>query len=308
MTPVRPPDHLIDVAGIGVVVRAGTADHASSVASRLGRQSSGDEPEVVLEVGPVPPSPPAREPDQRLEGYLGWEEGDGVWIARRGAVLRVGGGSIHVGGPLDDIDAVDTFDNLLQFGIAVAVARADRLMIHGAVVARDGHGVALIGRSGVGKSTVAAAALLGGWDLLGDDLAVVHPVEPSIRSVARPPMFPAEIADRHGLEGEREKGGRRRVTLPVEQLHQGSVELSAVVAVAHGDEGGIERLPGGDPGVLDDALAVPPFRPVIRRQLAAAAAMVARPIFVLSHAADPERRVAVAQASLAEVLDAVSGE
>jgi hypothetical protein len=209
---------------------------------------------------------------------------------------------VELGGPIDSPEAEDVFDDLLQFGIATAMARPDRLMIHGAVVARDGDALVVVGPSGQGKSTLAAAALLGGWELLGDDLAVVHPEAPLIQGVQRAPMVPAEIAERHRVTGTLETGPRRRVRLPVSVLQSAPRRLIGVVTIEHGDDGGMEPLLGADLRTLDDALAVPPFRAVIRRQLAAAAALVALPTVLLSHARDPGIRVERAQASLDDVF------
>jgi hypothetical protein len=43
-------------------------------------------------------------------------------------------------------------------------------LMHGAAVARSGHGLALLGSSGSGKSTLAAALMRSGFDLLSDDI------------------------------------------------------------------------------------------------------------------------------------------
>ena len=43
-------------------------------------------------------------------------------------------------------------------------------LIHGAALARDGNGIALLGSSGSGKSTLAAALMRAGFDFLSDDI------------------------------------------------------------------------------------------------------------------------------------------
>ncbi|MEZ5166952.1 MAG: hypothetical protein R2695_10850 [Acidimicrobiales bacterium] len=55
---------------------------------------------------------------------------------------------------------IEVLDDLLQFGVAIAAATPDRLVVHGAVVGRDGGALVLVGRSGQGKSTAATAALI----------------------------------------------------------------------------------------------------------------------------------------------------
>src|SRR5205085_11291512 len=46
--------------------------------------------------------------------------------------------------------------------------------LHATVVTKDGNGLALVGDSGYGKSTLAAAFLRAGYRLLTDDLLVLH--------------------------------------------------------------------------------------------------------------------------------------
>ena len=293
----------LDVGGIVVEVSSSGDGYEVLLSSRLGSTPGIGDAELIVSVGPDAPRPPDAVPDQHLEGFEGWSRESDLWIARGDSVVHVADGAVVLGGPIGTRAELDVLDDLLQFGVAAATTRRDRLMIHGAVVAEEGDALVLVGSSGSGKSTLAAAALLGGWSLLGDDLAVVHPGERRVQAVLRPPMVPADIAARHGVSGAIEDSPRGRVRLPVEVLQPGPCRLVGVVAVAHGDSGGIEVLGGSDLGTLDDALAVPPFRAVIRRQLAPAAALVAMPIVMLRHARDPEARVARAQESLAEALE-----
>ena len=62
----------------------------------------------------------------------------------------------------------------------------NRLLLHGAVLAREGRAVVIAGNSGAGKSTLAAALALNGWRLLSDELTVVSPTDGSLMSLARP--------------------------------------------------------------------------------------------------------------------------
>ncbi|MEZ5166953.1 MAG: hypothetical protein R2695_10855 [Acidimicrobiales bacterium] len=124
-----------------------------------------------------------------------------------------------------------------------------------------------------------------------------------MRGIARAPMIPADLAARHGPRGTIEPSGRGRVRLSASVLDPRPHRLVGVVTVEHGEEGDVALRDGSDPGVLDDALAVPPFRWVIRRQLAAAAALVALPIVRLRHAADPLTRLERARVNLDTALE-----
>ncbi len=292
----------LDVAGVSVATTA-PRPYAPCIRGRLGTVESDAATELTLIVRETAPPPPDRAPDQSIEGFDAWEEEGVLWIGRGCTHARVEGDTVEVGGPLEGDADEDTLDDLLQFSIAQALATPGRIMIHGAVISTADDAVVVVGGSGQGKSTLAAAALVGGWQLLGDDLALVDTGRSLVRAVQRPPMVPADIAERHGLGGQPEAGGRGRVRLPVDVLHAGSRRLVGVVSVAHGDEGGVTISDGADLRTLDAALAVPPFRAVIRRHLAAGAALLASPTVRLEHARDPSRRIEVAIESIRAAID-----
>ncbi|MEZ5247562.1 MAG: hypothetical protein R2707_20910 [Acidimicrobiales bacterium] len=292
----------LDVAGIAVRVRAEDRSYADCALSRLGTEKSDAEPEIDLVLDSRAPEVAAGARRQEMDGFLGWEDDDSLWIGLRDSRAVVRGTAVHVGGAIDGESPLDLFDDLLQFAIAVAVARPDRLMMHAAVVALGDEALLLVGPSGRGKSTLSAAALVGGWDLLGDDLAVIDAGAMSARGVARRPMVPASVATAHGLTGEMEDGPRQRLRLPASTLTTGSRRLVGIVTVDHGTEGHVEDLGRGDLSVLDDGYAAPPFRQALRRQLAASASLVALPAVRLAHARDESTRIARAQDLLLDAL------
>ena len=79
-----------------------------------------------------------------------------------------------------DASCIAPWEWAAPFKRMIAWASAGRPygLLHGAVLARDGHGVMLAGGSGVGKSTTTAAAILRGLRTVGDDVALIEWREP----------------------------------------------------------------------------------------------------------------------------------
>ncbi len=292
---------VIDVGGVAVSVVANPS-YSVFATDRIGSLRSVEQPTIVLRLGPDQPVPPDRDPDQHLEMIDSWFEGDDLWMKLGGAVTLVSGNEVVVGGPIDGGAGYKSIDLMVQFGLAAAMASPDRIMVHGAVVSKNDEALLVVGKSGRGKSTAATAAMANGWDLLTDDLAVAHPVKRRVRGVARPPRIPADLANAYGIEGRLEPGERGRMILDEKALAEGDRRLAGLVMVDHGDAGSLARLQQADLHAIDDALAVPPFGPVMRRHLVSAAALVAIPTFRLLHAADEAIRADRALELLDEAL------
>ncbi len=73
---------------------------------------------------------------------------------------------------------------------AIALVLQDTFALHGSCVGRDGFAISFIGTNGIGKSTLAAAYVADGWQLLTDGMfvariedgrAFVQPGDPRIR-------------------------------------------------------------------------------------------------------------------------------
>ncbi len=295
------PRIVLDVGGVSVGVAA-PDDYVRFATDRVGELESTAEASVTMVLGPVPPVPPDRPPDQTMKMVDGWFDDTTVWMQIGNAVARITEAAVEIGGAIDNAVDYKSIDLMVQFGLAAAVVASDRIMVHGAVIARADSALLIIGGSGAGKSTTAASALVNGWDLLTDDLAVARPGLGTVHGVARPPRIPADIARRYGIDGRPEPGGRGRIVLPAATLRLGPRRLVGLVVVGHGDCGGLENLDPGDLDAIDGSFAVPPFRPVLRRHLAPAAALVSIPAFRLSLAADETIRVARAADLLDEAL------
>jgi HprK-related kinase A len=83
---------------------------------------------------------------------------------------------------MDDWSPVEPYPRalaapLLEWGLnwCVAAHANQYLIIHAAVVERDGRAVLLPATSGAGKSTLCAGLVLHGWRLLSDELALIRP-------------------------------------------------------------------------------------------------------------------------------------
>jgi hypothetical protein len=102
----------------------------------------------------------------RVEPIVGDQRGEGtVWEVRSNGSLEV---SVS--------DTRERALMLVEFLAVQALCEAPDgpLILHSALVAKDGKGVAIIGYGGAGKSTLACALWQEGWGLLCDDATVVE--------------------------------------------------------------------------------------------------------------------------------------
>lgn len=81
--------------------------------------------------------------------------------------------------PDSEADPAQLQGNLLGNALAVLLYQRKRLLLHASVVSINRRGVAFLGDSGAGKSSIAAAFLAKGYKLLVDDLASIDMVENS---------------------------------------------------------------------------------------------------------------------------------
>jgi len=77
---------------------------------------------------------------------------------------------------------------MFEWGLNWCIANhvLDYLVIHAAVVEKQGHAVLLPGLSGSGKSTLCAEMACRGWRLLSDEMAMISLADGSLRSIPRP--------------------------------------------------------------------------------------------------------------------------
>lgn len=77
---------------------------------------------------------------------------------------------------------------LLEWGLnwCIATMSGASIVMHAAVVERNGHALVLPGEPGSGKSTLCAELSLSGWRLLSDELTIIDPETRRIQPVPRP--------------------------------------------------------------------------------------------------------------------------
>ena len=94
---------------------------------------------------------------------------------------------------------IPMLESVINWCMGDRVARY--LVLHGAVVEREGRAVVMPGASGAGKSTLTAALIAEGWRLLSDEVTIVDPRDGFLRPHPRPISLKNEaidlIVDRH---------------------------------------------------------------------------------------------------------------
>lgn len=181
-------------------------------------RGDGREPDLCIELGPVPD----RLPGLVMERPLLQLGGDG---ACRFAIQGVAawwvapGGSRVIMAPDGDPNAADVRTFLLGSVIAIVCMRRSLLPLHACCLERGGTAVAICGSTGAGKSTLAASLVGRGFRLLADDLTVVDTA--AAEGPVALPTFPRiklwqDALDRLGFSHE----GLERVRTDLEKFNR----------------------------------------------------------------------------------------
>ncbi len=294
---------VLDVGGVAVRV-TGDERLASVVRRRFGSDEIETTAEIELRFDSGSPAVPGREPDAVSADAELWWDPDALVLRWCGVRATRCGPAVTITVPEQPHDdLLDAVDLLCQYGVAAAVAGPDRAVLHAAALARDGGAVVVVGSSGSGKSSLAAAAMATGWSLLADDLVVVRRTDVGlrVRGVRRPPMLPDELLSPRHAEGPLDDRSRRQ--LPVGVLLDDERPVVGTVTVGHdpGDGSRDEVDLGDRVAMLVHGLAVPPVPPTMTAHLPMLAALGALPMHRLGHARNAARRSARA----AELLDEI---
>jgi HprK-related kinase A len=109
---------------------------------------------------------------------------------------------------------------LFEWGLNWCVASASGLhiVVHSAVVERNGQALVLPGQPGSGKSTLCAALALSDWRLLSDELTIVSRVDGKVQAVPRPISLKGT-----SIALLRDQFPSAQMTEPVIDTHKGSI-------------------------------------------------------------------------------------
>lgn len=195
---------------------------------------------------------------------------------------------------------------------AVLLASMGRPLLHGAAVANGGGAIAILGDSGQGKSTLAAALVAAGGRLLSEDLLAFTPrgedfeVEPGYARIS----LLADSFEALGFGGGRatqEREGTAKSWIDAEPP-AGPAPIRRVYILAPPDPaaaaGAARRLSrsAAGPALVHQLYGADWIRPVSRSDLAFCASLASRvPVFALTRAATLESVPACAAMLLADV-------
>lgn len=190
---------------------------------------------------------------------------------------------------------------VLPFCLAPPLLGAGAAVVHGAAIGRNGRAVIVLGASGSGKSTVAAAARAAGLSVLSDDVSVVwHAGAWQVQGVARPVRVPSQLAPGSApVSGD----SRGRVS-PDGWAVGGTADLVGVVLVGHGDEGSLTRA---DPVLVARTVVASCFATSLPSMVAPSVTvgrqLSSLPSWALALAADPSIRADLAGRQITSVVD-----
>ncbi len=172
------------------------------------------------------PNPPRREPDFRQGDLLAYYvEGERV-IAH---FSRFGQLSLDLARGQTDgrllptaLQTYGVLEDLAAIGLSPHLRRRGLFLIHALAAAVNGRALLLVGGIGAGKTTTGMALLNDGWRLLSNDSPIIRAGGQVLRYpgllAAYPETFARFPAARHLAEGESERDGRAKLTIPAEQI------------------------------------------------------------------------------------------
>jgi hypothetical protein len=297
----------VDVAGLRLSVASDSAADLELIRRVVGHGAATGPPEAFLVVGDVGPGVPQRDPD--FEGPYGqhWDDGVTHWFRHHwGLTAKVSPPHAEIGGPVAGHQRWVMVRNSMLFVLARLFFVQERFLLHGGALRRDNGAVLVVGPSGTGKSSLAFAAHLAGWQVGGDDMVVVDPHDSRVlvQGVPRVPTLPGDVAS--AVEGQAlPRDSRDRLELTWLELDTRPAPIEAVVICAH-DSGGGGLAPVSSAAALEalvPALVLSALPQPVTRWFPIAARLARGPCLELRHAADPERRLARAGQLLDEAWE-----
>jgi hypothetical protein len=202
-------------------------------------------------------------------------------------------------------DLTTVFRYVAPFMLASLLAPAERFLLHGGAIGKDGGAVLVLGGTGTGKSTLAFAALDDGWSLLSDDLVIVSrgPDGPLVSGIPRPLVVPAEVLPDDAVGRARADDPRARVQLTFEAWDRRPQPITAIVIAGHAQTDDAVLAPIDRPDLLrtlvHSMLAQQPYN--VRRYVHTAAALSDLPAWRLLHSRTAETRLPQCSRALRKV-------
>jgi hypothetical protein len=164
-----------------------------------------------------------------------WAIGDATVLHHvDGRSARVTARAITVETAPPGVPAWLTCRQLLAEAVSCWWARRSSVVLHAALLGRDGQGLLVVGPTGAGKSTAMVAALYAGLDVHADDLVVVAGRHHVAHGIPKRVMLERSLSDQLAIPAHDVPGDRRdRVVLDADVLTAGPATVVGVVVVDH---------------------------------------------------------------------------
>ncbi len=308
-------ERAIEVGDVPVLLAAADRRRSEALEQVLGRLPAAQAPpRSAIRFMVEGPELPGHAPDVRSAELQLWFEGaDVLALEASGLCVGVSAGEVCLGGP--SIDLAGGLDRLFQVLLTHALFPHRRYLLHAGAITHRDRAWLLLGGSGMGKSSLALAAIQAGWSVLGDDLVILRRGQDETFEVAglaaRPLVVPRELLSPLTQQGEPLAGDDRgRNVLRELSTRPGWFRLGGCVVAAHGDgtEGSLSRIDSSSTLAALLRSYVGAINPGLLPAFFAAACILARrPGFELLQGRDPGARLQGAQACLAELDRRVKG-
>ena len=270
-----------------------------------GFASTRDPQGASVRLGARFPAMPRRRADQVVDGFHLWTAGTTMHVDLAPTARATANDTTALVGVTDEA-ALRSFPVAFLFVATHLLAMHDRFLVHAGAVAHRGEAYVVVGGSGMGKSTLVAAALDSDWQALADDMTVVRAEGSRLRvsGIRRPVAVPADVAPSLGaVPAPGDARGRRVV--PPSALESGWLPVVGLIAVGHGasSAGRLEPVAGQEALRLVLKSFTSVANPnLLRRFFGPAAALSRLPCWRLEHGADPTTRLESARRLLRDVL------
>jgi hypothetical protein len=297
-----------DVAGLRLRTTSESAADLELVRRVVGDTAVDAALSAFLTIDDVGPEVPNRAPDFRGPYGEHWDDGVTHWFRHHwGLTAEVTPPYARIGGSVTGYRRWVMVRNSMLFVLARLVLVQGRFLLHGAAVRRDDGALLVVGPSGSGKSSLAFAAHVAGWDVCADDMVIVdpHSARPAVQGVARVPTLPADVAA--DVDGEAlPQDTRDRLELTWFTLDTRAAPVDAVIVCGHHDgDGAMTSISSATAlEALVPALVLSALPQPVTRWFPIAARLARGPCFQLLHAADPATRLARAGDLLDEAWSA----